>query len=73
NKKVLAMSQIRASIKFSRLKKQINICDTMFNQFSAPPIGETNYRHPAVDDRAKWELNSIFNVQFLKPNYMDTD
>ncbi|CAG8726008.1 24945_t:CDS:1, partial [Gigaspora rosea] len=33
----------------------------------------SNYRHPAVDDRAKWELSSIFNVQFQKLNYMDAD
>ncbi|CAG8556501.1 7540_t:CDS:2, partial [Scutellospora calospora] len=32
-----------------------------------------NYKHPAVDDKAKWELCSIFSVQFQKPDYMNND
>ncbi|CAG8469248.1 1596_t:CDS:2 [Scutellospora calospora] len=32
-----------------------------------------NYKHLAVDDKAKWELCSIFSVQFQKPDYMNND
>ena len=31
----------------------------------------SNYRHPAVDNRAKWELSSIFGLLFRTPNYMN--
>ncbi|CAG8789870.1 11280_t:CDS:1, partial [Gigaspora rosea] len=32
-----------------------------------------NYRHPAVDKRAKWELSSIFSAPFQKLKYMNNE
>ena len=29
----------------------------------------SSYRHPAIDNRAKWELSSIFGLLFQKPNF----
>ena len=33
----------------------------------------SDYKHPALDDRAKWELSSIFSTLFQKLNYMNNE
>ncbi|CAG8711704.1 5400_t:CDS:2, partial [Cetraspora pellucida] len=30
----------------------------------------SNYKHPTIDNKAKWELKNVFNMLFLIPNYM---
>ncbi|CAG8816060.1 2564_t:CDS:1, partial [Gigaspora rosea] len=33
----------------------------------------SNYTHPAIDERAKWDLASLFSVLFQKPDYMNNN
>ena len=33
----------------------------------------SNYVHPAIDNRAKWELSSIFGLLFQKPNFINNN
>ncbi|CAG8712481.1 5247_t:CDS:2, partial [Cetraspora pellucida] len=30
----------------------------------------SNYKHPAIDNKAKWKLKNVFNMLFSIPNYM---